>query len=80
MAATPGLSGGQLTFTSSFDGEGHLGGITSNWTTFPTNLFTLQSYGPVGPTSWTLGPNLNIVQSFNPRLWIQSFSAIGQTP
>lgn len=49
MAAPPGLSGGQLTFTSSFDGDGHLGGITSNWTTFPTNLFTLQSYGRSAP-------------------------------
>jgi hypothetical protein len=76
-----------LTLTSGFDGAAHVNGVTSSWTTFPTNLYTLSGHGAIGPTGWCLGassctsaPPINFSQSFTKRLWVSGISAAGVIP
>ena len=74
-----------LTLTTGFDGAGHMNSVTSNWGVFPTNIYTLNNYGPVGPTSWSLGPvspspTLTATQGYTNRFWVNSISVAGQVP
>jgi hypothetical protein len=79
--ATP-ATGGSLALTTGFDSGGHMNSLTSNWTAYPTALYTVPvgGYGPVGPLNWTLGPNLTVTQSYTNRLWVNSINAAGQVP
>jgi YD repeat-containing protein len=74
-----------LTLTSAFDGAGHMNSMTSSWSAYPTSIYTLSNYGPVGPLNWSLGPLtpspiLTVTQGYTNRLWVNSISAIGQVP
>ncbi len=73
-----------LLLTTGFDGAAHMNSVTSNWGTYPTNLFTIvptNGYWPAGELwNWTLGPNLSITQGVTNRLWVNSISATGQVP
>jgi len=75
----PTVSSG-LQLTTGFDSAAHMNSVTSNWSTYPTNLYTLGSYSPSGPTSWTLGSNLSVTQSYTNRLWVNGITATGQMP
>lgn len=83
IASTPGVGSAPLTFTQSFDTAGRMSTLVSNWTSFPTNLFTIgqNGYNPAGGLqSWTQGPNLSVTQGYTNRFWISSISATGQVP
>lgn len=74
-----------LALTTGFDAAGHMNSVTSDWNVYPTNIFTLNNYGPVGPIHWSLGPvspspTLTVTQGYTNRLWINSISATGQVP
>ena len=79
-----------LAFSNCFDSAGRLSSLTSNWATYPTNLFTVGSsngYNPAGQLqNWTQGsvpsgtPALSVTQGYTNRLWLQSITANGQTP
>lgn len=74
-----------LSLTTGFDGAGHMNSMTSNWGAYPTNIYTLNSYGPVGPLNWNLGsispsPTLTVTQGYTNRLRVNSISATGQVP
>jgi YD repeat-containing protein len=80
-----GANNAPLTLTAGFDGAAHMNGVTSSWTSYPTNIYTLNNYGPVGPLNWSLGPTspsptLTISQGYTNRLWVNSISATGQVP
>ena len=66
-----------LLLTTGFDAAGHMNSVTSNWTAYPTNIYSMQTggYGPVGPLSWKLGPNLSVTEDYTKRLWVNSFDA-----
>ncbi len=66
-----------LLLTNNYDPAGHLQSITSNWTAYPTNIYTLgtNGYGPVGPLSWTLGPKVSVAESYSNRLRVNSITA-----
>jgi YD repeat-containing protein len=84
IASTPGVGSAPLTFAQTVDAVGRLSTKTSNWSTFPTNLFTIgqtNGYNPAGDLgNWTLGPNLSVVQGYTNRFWINSITATGQLP
>jgi len=74
-----------LTLTTGFDRAGHVNSVTSNWSSYPTNIYTLNSYGPVGPLNWSLGPvspspTLTVTQAYTNRHWVNSIAATGQVP
>ena len=69
-----------LVLTPSYDAAMHFNGLVSNWTAYSTSLYTLDSFGPVGPLSWTLGSNLSLAQGYTNRLWTNSITATGQVP
>ncbi len=66
-----------LLLTTGYDAAGHINSVTSNWTAYPTNIYSMQTggYGPVGPLSWKLGSNLSVTQDYTKRLWVNSFNA-----
>lgn len=77
-----------VTLTTCFDATtahittvtGTNGFVCGTQPTFPDTLYTLGSYGPVGPLNWNLGSNLSITQSYTKRLQVQSITANGQLP
>jgi hypothetical protein len=69
-----------LALVNCFDSGGRLNSVTSNWSNYPTGLYNVSAFGPLGPTNWTLGPVLNVTQGYNNRLWVNSISATGQMP
>jgi YD repeat-containing protein len=66
-----------LLLTTGYDAAGHINSVTSNWTAYPTNIYSMQTggYGPVGPLNWKLGPNLSVTEDYTKRLWVNSFAA-----
>ena len=81
LQSTPGVSTSLVYFSQVFDAANHLQSITSSPTAaYPTNFYTLQSYGPLGPLQWKLGPNLSVNQGYTNRRWVNSISATGQIP
>lgn len=83
-ATEPGPATMPLILTTAFDEAGHVNSVTSNWTAFPTNLFTAAStngYAPFGGTqNWSQGPSLSVQRGYTNRLWVNSISATGQVP
>ena len=74
-----------LTLTTVIDAAEHMNSVTSNWSAYPTSIYTLNNYGAVGPLNWSLGPltptpTLTITQGYTNRLWVKSISATGQVP
>ncbi|HWG20812.1 MAG TPA: RHS repeat-associated core domain-containing protein [Terracidiphilus sp.] len=61
LAPTP------YTLTYTYDGADHLRTIQSSWTDSQHRaaLFSAQPWGPFGPTSATLGGNINLTRSYN---------------
>jgi len=71
-----------LVLTTGFDGATHTSSLTSNWTSFSPNLFTIaptNGYAAFGgPANWSLGPSLSVTQSYMNRLWVNNITATGQ--
>jgi YD repeat-containing protein len=71
-----------LVLTTGFDGATHTSSLTSNWTSFSPNLFTIaptNGYAAFGgPANWSLGPSLSVAQSYMNRLWVNNITATGQ--
>ena len=72
-----------LLVTSAYDSASHLNSVATNWTTYPTNLYSLATdgYGAIGPTSWTLDNNLITVgETYTKRLRVNSILVTGPVP
>ncbi len=79
-----------LAFVNCYDEAGRTSSVISNWTAWPTNLFTAGStngYYPAGQLwNWTQGttssgtPALSVTQTYANRLWLNGITATGQVP
>jgi YD repeat-containing protein len=78
-----GAQGNSLGLTYGYDGAAHQNSVVSNWTAFPTSLFTIGTNGYTAAgqlQNWMQGPNLTVTQGYTKRLWMNSIVATGQIP
>jgi YD repeat-containing protein len=82
LSNSVGASTGSLSLVSGFDGEGHFRSMTSTWPqpNSPTTVYTLGTYGPVGPLQWTLGSKLSLSKTYTDRLRVGSISTSQANP
>jgi YD repeat-containing protein len=85
LTNSAGANGSSLTLTTGYDAATHVKSITSNWSAFPENIYTLQTsptygYGPVGPLYWSMGTGLSLAQTYNNRRWVNSLGATSTAP
>jgi YD repeat-containing protein len=81
IASTPGASNPPA-FAYGYDASGRLASASSNsWSQYPSSLYSVTNYGPIGPLNWNLsGGNISVTQGFTNRLWVNSINATGQVP